>query len=86
VEQMRLMGDIDWREIDGEIVILDRRQGKYLAVNPSGAVLWPALVEGASEETLVERLVSRYRVDRRRASRDVSAFLDWLGERGLLER
>ncbi|MFL5884724.1 MAG: PqqD family protein [Thermoleophilaceae bacterium] len=83
---MRLVPDIDWREIDGEVVVLDRRQGRYLAVNPSGAVLWPALVEGATEETLVERLLSRYAVDREKARRDVGAFLDWLGERGLLER
>jgi hypothetical protein len=83
---MRLVPDIDWREIDGEVVVLDRRQGRYLAVNPSGAVLWPALVEGATEETLVERLLSRYVVDREKARRDVGAFLDWLGERGLLER
>jgi hypothetical protein len=86
VDEMRLVGDIDWREIDGEVVVLDRRQGKYLAVNPSGAVLWPALVEGATEETLIERLVNRYRIDRERARHDVGAFLDWLVDRELLDR
>ena len=83
---MRLATDIDWREIDGEVVILDRREGKYLAVNPSGAVLWPALVDGTSEEGLVERLMARYSIDRDRALTDVRAFLDWLTGHGLLER
>ena len=81
---MRLVDDIDWREIDGEVVVLDRREGRYLAINPSGAVLWPALVEGASEDALVERLAERYRLERDRARADVRAFLDWLRARGLL--
>jgi hypothetical protein len=79
------VGDIDWREIDGEVVILDRRAGRYLAVNPSGTVLWPALVDGASEDTLVDRLMERYRLDRDRARSDVRAFVDWLTGHGLLE-
>ena len=83
---MRLAGDIDWREIDGEVVVLDRREGRYLAVNPSGAVLWPALVDGTTEDGLVERLVARYPIDRDRAQTDVRAFLDWLTGHGLLER
>ena len=83
---MRLVADIDWREIDGEVVILDRREGRYLAVNPSGTVLWPALVEGASEDSLVDRLAGRYSIDRDRARADVREFLDWLTGQGLLER
>ena len=82
---MRLVTDIDWREIDGEVVVLDRREGRYLAINPSGTVLWPTLVEGSTEETLVERLATRYRLDRDRAQSDVRAFLDWLRGRSLLE-
>ena len=83
---MRLVQDIDWREIDGEVVVLDRREGRYLAVNPSAATLWPALVEGASEDALIDRLVERYTVDRDRARTDVRAFVGWLGDRGLLEQ
>ena len=83
---MRLVTDIDWREIDGEVVVLDRREGRYLAVNRSATVLWPALVEGTTEEGLVERLAERYRLDRDRARGDVQEFLDWLSGHGLLER
>ncbi|MFL5913668.1 MAG: PqqD family protein [Gaiellaceae bacterium] len=83
---MRLATDIDWREIDGEVVVLDRREGRYLAVNRSGTVLWPALVEGTTEEVLVERLAGRYSIERDRAVIDVRAFLDWLTGHGLLER
>ena len=83
---MRLVADIDWREIDGEVVVLDRREGRYLAVNPAGTALWPDLVEGTTEDSLVERLAQRYRLDRDRARSDVRTFLDWLTGQGLLER
>jgi hypothetical protein len=83
---MRLATDIDWREIDGEVVVLDRREGRYLAVNPSGTVLWPALVEGTTEDSLVDRLSERYKLEREQARTDVRAFLDWLTGHGLLEK
>ena len=48
-EPLRVRADaLEWREVDGEIVALDLRRSVYLAINPSGALLWPALVEGAS--------------------------------------
>lgn len=74
-----------WREVDGEIVALDVSTSTYIAVNPTGAFLWPSLVEGASQEELAQRLVQSYDVDLRRAAQDVAVFLAPLRERGLLE-
>ena len=74
-----------WREVDGEIVALDVSTSTYLAVNPTGAFLWPNLVEGASQEELVERLVQGYDVNPEQAALDVKIFLLPLRERGLLE-
>jgi hypothetical protein len=76
---------LDWRTVEGEIVALDIRTSTYLAINRSGARLWPMIVQGTDRETLVNRLVTDYDVDTARATADVGAFLDLLGERGLLE-
>lgn len=82
----RLRGDaLDWRIIEGEIVALDLLTSTYLAVNRSGARLWPLIVQGTDREALVERLVSDYGVATAQATADVGAFLDLLSERGLLE-
>ena len=35
--------DLDWREVEGELVALDLRESRYLAVNRTGQVLWAAL-------------------------------------------
>jgi hypothetical protein len=76
---------VEWRAVDGEVVALVRASGEYIAVNSSGALLWPLLVEGTTGDELVEALVQGYRLERGAARRDVGAFVAALRERALLE-
>jgi hypothetical protein len=76
---------LEWREIDEEIVALDGRTSEYVAVNRSGAALWPLLVAGATRGALVEQLTDAFDVDRATAERDLDAFLAVLSERDLLD-
>jgi len=76
---------VDWREVEGEVVVLDRMSSSYLAINTTGAVLWPALVEGSRTADLVSLLRSEFDVDEQRAEADVRAFVTMLRERDLLE-
>lgn len=76
---------VDWREVEGQVVVLDRAGSVYLAVNDAGAALWPAIVEGATREQLVQILLDTFDVDRGRAERDVDVFVASLSERALLE-
>ena len=83
---IRLKTDaVVWRAVEGEIVALDLRDSLYLAINRTGAVLWPALAEGTSHAELVDLLVRSFDVEPERASDDVDAFLDALGDRGLID-
>jgi hypothetical protein len=77
-------GALDWREVEGELVALDLRESRYLAVNRTGKVLWAALAEGATREDLAERLDETFGIERSRAERDVDAFIADLDSRGLL--
>ena len=65
---------------------LDLRESRYLAVNPTGKVLWDALAEGATRDDLVGRLVETFGVERARAEHDVDTFTAELESRGLLTR
>jgi hypothetical protein len=86
-ETLRLRMDaLEWREIEGEVVALDLRTSVYLAVNRSGAVLWPALVEGATRRALAEELIEAYQLEPKVAEADVDAFLASLTKCGLLEQ
>lgn len=83
---LRLRADaVDWREVDGQVVVLDRAGSVYLAVNAAGAELWPTIVQGGTRQQLVQALLDSFDVDRARAERDVDAFVASLSERGLLE-
>ncbi|MHB1547121.1 MAG: PqqD family protein [Acidimicrobiales bacterium] len=75
-----------WREIDGQVVILDLRSSSYLRSNGTGARLWERLQTECQHDDLVDVLVSSYQVDPEVAASDVDAFLATLREGDLLER
>jgi Coenzyme PQQ synthesis protein D (PqqD) len=76
---------LEWREVEGEVVALDVRASQYLAVNRTGAVLWPLLVAGTDREALVAAVLAEFEVDSATAQRDVDAFVAALREQDLLE-
>jgi hypothetical protein len=76
--------ELSWRKIDEEIVALDSRRSDYLAINGSGALLWPLLVDGATPEQLMSVLVDSYGIDESRAAADTEAFVSALSDQGLL--
>jgi hypothetical protein len=73
-----------WREVEGEVIVLDKRTWTYMGINGSGAVLWKEMAQGASVERLVDRLHAVYGIDEAMAQRDVDAFLALLRSHGLL--
>jgi Coenzyme PQQ synthesis protein D (PqqD) len=76
--------DLDWREIDDEIVALDGREATYLAVQGSGTLVWRLLATSTTREHLIEALVETYDIDATRAEADIDAFIGTLNDRGLL--
>jgi hypothetical protein len=74
-----------WRESGGEVVALDAEVSRYFAANPSATVLWKRLGDGATEEELADALCERYGVSRETAQADVSAFVEELSSRGMLQ-
>jgi hypothetical protein len=82
--QLRRAG-LHWVEADGEIVALDDRSMHYLSANPTGALIWQALVEGTTRDELVEAVVAEFDVDQPTAGTDVDAFLAELSRLGLLD-
>jgi hypothetical protein len=82
---LRLRTDeLEWKEIDDEIVVLDGRASNYLAASGAGVFLWHLLEPGATRDELVAALVDEYEIDEARAGADVDAFVADLAEQGLL--
>lgn len=76
--------NLDWREIDDDIVVLDGQDAIYLAVRGSGPLLWRMLADSTTRERLVDALVETYDIGESRAADDVDEFIATLSERGLL--
>lgn len=76
--------DLDWREIDDEIVALDGSSSVYLSVRGAAALVWRMLAGNTSRASLIDALVQRYGITSERAAGDVDGFLAELDERGLL--
>jgi Coenzyme PQQ synthesis protein D (PqqD) len=84
VYRMRQDG-IACSDLGSEIVILDLGTSSYFAASASAAVLVGALMEGATTDELVSRLLDRYAVTTNEAAADVETFLAQMQSRNLLD-
>jgi hypothetical protein len=82
--QLRTVG-LEWREIEGEVVAVDLEGSVYLAINRTGAALWPSLAEGATRNDLIRTLIDRYELNESTAAADVDSFVAMLKEQNLVE-
>lgn len=73
-----------WRVYDGEAVVVSPADSMLHTLNPVGTLIWEAADGRTSVGTIAARLCDVFEVDRDRAARDVTAFVETLRERGLL--
>ena len=76
---------VEAREIDGEIVIYDLRERRYLGGNAAATLLWPLLSEGTTVSEMADRMEAEFGIDRARACDDAAAFAAELRRFGLLD-
>lgn len=76
--------EIVWRDIAGEVVIVDQDDGTIRTLNKTASYLW-MLADGTRTITdLADSLAERYEVTREQARADASEFLRELAETGLI--
>jgi hypothetical protein len=73
-----------WREVEDEVIVLDKRTWTYMGINGSGAVLWCEIAKGSTIERLMQQLRDAYGIDAETARRDVDGFLEMLRGHELL--
>lgn len=72
------------REIDGEVLVLDRRGNRLHQFNRTASFVWRRCGEGLSMEQIVEALVRDFDVSEEAARRDLQDFLRLLGDMDLI--
>jgi hypothetical protein len=71
-------------EVDTGIVLLDGKSGKYWDLNPTGALVLQALLDGNSTQEAAADLAREYEIDGSEAAEDALALLTNLKEAGLV--
>ncbi len=77
---------VEFRSIEAEGVLMDRRTDQFLGLNETGAAIWRALAAGKSLTATAADLTAMTGVSPEVAVRESAAFVDELVGRGLLER
>lgn len=82
---LRASTDCIARDLSGEIVLLNLRNGTYYGLETTGVLIWDKLNGGTDLDTLVTMLHERSGEDVARIEADVLAFLTDLLEHGLVD-
>jgi hypothetical protein len=77
--------DVLFRDLDGEMVLLDLKTGVYSSLDPLGTRIWTLTQEGRPLADVVARVVDEYDVSAERFSADLLEFVGTLRARGLVE-
>lgn len=80
--------DVVWREVDGEVVLLNVVTGQYFGLDPVGSQVWILLQsagsKGANLDTLCGLVTAAFEVDSATAERDLTALINELLTQQLL--
>lgn len=50
-----------WEEVNGDLVVLDPKQGKYFNLNKTASEIWKSLKKPLTEEKIVNKLHLKYK-------------------------
>ena len=83
---LRLRSDeLDWKLVDGEVVVLDLRRSVYLSLNDTGAVVWQLLADGVDgPDELLAAILDEFEVTEPEAAADLDLLLADLRAQDLL--
>lgn len=73
-----LAPDIAATETGDETVLLDERRGRYFKLNPTGALILRALLDGRDAGQAVALLREQFGIEEQRARADVSDLIEAL--------
>jgi hypothetical protein len=76
--------DVVFRELEGEIVILNLEKGEYFGVDDVGTRVWTLFAEGRSLRQVADIMVSEYDVPRETVAADLLRLTGELISHGLI--
>ncbi|MGH9789109.1 MAG: PqqD family protein [Candidatus Acidiferrales bacterium] len=83
--RVRPARDVVFRELGGEMVLLNLKSGVYYGLNETGTQMWTLLVELKDPGRVVEALEREYAASRAQVEGDLRELLGALRAKGLIE-
>ena len=83
-KRVKVPDDVLFRELEGEIVLLNLDTERYYGLDDFGARLWQRLIKSSDLDEVLTQLEAEYEVDASTLRRDSAEFLTKLSEEGLV--
>ncbi len=81
----RVNEDVVFRDLEGEIVLLNLKSGVYFGLDPIGTRIWHLMREHRSLQEIRDALLEEYEVAKGQCEDDLLRFVGTLQERELIE-
>ena len=73
-----------WRNIDGEIILLNLASGHYYTLNKTGSFIWNVFVENKTSQEAAEKLADQFNIPSKTAKEDVLYLIVMLEKEDLI--
>ena len=83
---IRIRTDVVFRELEGEMVLLNLATGVYFGLDAIGTRIWGLIDGQRSAADIVATLIAEYDIDTETCGADVGRFLETLRDNELVER
>ena len=81
---LRIHDDVVFRDLAGEVVLLNLASGTYFGLDRVGTRIWHLIAEHGSTEKIFEALLNEYKVDEAQLRRDLNNLIGQLVNKGLV--
>ena len=83
-DSIQISEDAIFRELDGEVVILNLDTGIYFGLNPTGTRIWNLIAQHGSLQKVLETMTEEYEVPPASLENDILQLVGQLAEKGLV--
>lgn len=83
--KFKIRDEVIFRDLDGEMIIMDTDSGSYSGLNETGARIWTLISESRSMARVMSLLQDEYEVSSDSFVEDVRAFIQNLLDENLVE-
>ena len=82
---IRIRKDVVFRDLEGELVLLNLATGVYFGLDPIGTRIWALIDDGRTVDQIVDAITEEYEVDPSVCRADLERFLATLRDNDLVD-